>query len=117
MIGELFIEIESGKKNARPILMEAIAACKTHDTILLIAKLDRLSRNLHFITELMESHVAFKAVDMPEADNFTIHILAALAQKEREMISARTKAALAILKKNGKNLGTPANLTAAARRK
>lgn len=117
LVEEVFIEIESGKENHRPVLMKAIEKCKVHGATLLIAKLDRLSRNLHFITELMESKVSFKAVDMPEASDFTIHILAAVAQKEREMISARTKAALAILKKNGKQLGTPANLTIAAREK
>ena len=117
LLGNISIEVESGKRNQRPILMEAIEECKMNQATLLIAKLDRLSRNLHFITELMESKVAFKAVDMPEADNFTIHLLAALAQKEREMISQRTKAALSVLKKNGKRLGTPDNLTMVAHKK
>ena len=84
--------------------MQAIALAKETDSILLIAKLDRLSRNLTFISSLMDTKVKFKAVDMPEADNFTIHIFAALAQKEREMISDRTKKALQQKKAQGVKL-------------
>jgi len=107
----IFTEIESGKNNQRPELWKAIEMCKEIQATLLIAKIDRLSRNLTFISSLMDSKVKFKAVDMPEADNFTIHIFAALAQKERELISERTKAALAQRKAQGYQLWTPENLT------
>jgi hypothetical protein len=90
-----FTEVESGRKKFRPQLVAAIAHAKEHNATLLIAKLDRLARNVSFVSELMESKVRFKAVDMPQADNFTIHIIAAVAEREAEMISARTKAALA----------------------
>ncbi len=106
-----FTEVETGKgSNAldrRPVLKEAVEFAKKHKATLLIAKLDRLSRNLHFITSLMESKVKFVAADMPDANELTIHIMAALAQYERKMISARTKAALERAKANGKKLGNP----------
>ena len=106
-----FTEVETGKgSNAlerRPVLREAIAFAKKHKAQLLIAKLDRLSRNLHFITSLMESKVKFVAADMPHANEFTIHIMAALAQYERKMISERTRVALSRAKANGKKLGNP----------
>jgi DNA invertase Pin-like site-specific DNA recombinase len=106
-----FTEVETGKgSNAlerRPVLREAMDFAKKHKATLLIAKLDRLSRNLHFITSLMESKVRFVAADMPDANELTIHIMAALAQYERKMISERTKAALARAKANGKRLGNP----------
>lgn len=94
-----FVEIESGKNNARPRLAAAIAACKIYGARLLIAKLDRLSRNVHFLTGLREAGVRFVAADMPEANELVINILASVAEAEREMISARTKAALAASKK------------------
>lgn len=100
-------EVESGKKKDRPELLKAIEHCKQTDATLLVAKLDRLSRDIHFITTLQKEQVKFKCCDMPEADNFTIHIFAALAQKEREMISTRTKSALKVLKEQGKKLGNP----------
>jgi DNA invertase Pin-like site-specific DNA recombinase len=106
-----FTEVETGKgSNAlerRPVLREAMDFAKKHKATLLIAKLDRLSRNLHFITSLMESKVKFVAADMPDANELTIHIMAALAQYERKMISERTKAALARAKANGRRLGNP----------
>lgn len=89
-----FIEVESGKKAKRKELNKAIAECLKLDATLVIAKLDRLSRNVLFMAQLMESKVKFKCVDNPQADNFTIHLLTAFAQKEAEMISIRTKAAL-----------------------
>jgi DNA invertase Pin-like site-specific DNA recombinase len=104
MIGE-FTEIESGKRNDRPELEKALAACKRQKAKLVIAKLDRLGRNLALIAALMESGVEFVAVDNPHANKLTIHILAAVAQHEREMISERTKAALAAAKKRGKTPG------------
>jgi DNA invertase Pin-like site-specific DNA recombinase len=102
-----FTEIESGKRNDRPKLEEALAACKKQKARLVIAKLDRLSRNLAFIATLMESGVEFVAVDNPHATKLTIHILAAVYQHEREMISQRTKDALAAAKKRGQRLGNP----------
>ena len=104
VIGE-FEEIESGKNNNRPQLNAAIELCKKENALLIIAKLDRLSRSVAFIAALQESGVEFKVCDMPEADKFTIHIFAALAQKERELISERTKAGLAVRKRRGKKLG------------
>jgi DNA invertase Pin-like site-specific DNA recombinase len=104
-----FTEVETGKgSNAldkRPQLKAALDRCKKDGARVLIAKLDRLSRNLHFITGLMESKVEFVAVDFPEANELTIHIMAAMAQHEAKMISQRTKAALAAAKARGVSLG------------
>ena len=86
---------------------KALAACKKQKAKLVIAKLDRLSRNLAFVAALMESGVEFVAVDNPHANKLTVHILAAVAQHEREMISERTKAALQAAKKRGQRLGNP----------
>jgi len=102
-----FTEVESGKRNDRPELERALAACKKQKAKLVIAKLDRLGRNLAFIATLMESGVEFVAVDNPHANKLTVHILAAVAQHEREMISERTKAALAAAKRRGTRLGNP----------
>jgi DNA invertase Pin-like site-specific DNA recombinase len=99
------VEIESGKRNDRPALAEAMRLCKLHKATLVIAKLDRLTRNVHFISGLMESKVDFVAVDMPEANRLVIHILAAVAEHEARAISARTKAALAAAKARGTKLG------------
>lgn len=110
-------EVESGKNNNRPELLKAIEQCKRENSILLIAKLDRLSRNVNFIYTLKESKVDFKCVDMPEANSLTIGIMAVLAQEERERTSQRTKDALAVLKRNGIKLGSPQNLTKEARTK
>ncbi|MBC6608904.1 recombinase family protein [Hymenobacter sp. BT188] len=112
-----FIEVESGRKNSRPQLVAAMQAAKEGGAVLLVAKLDRLARNLAFLSALMESRVRFKAVDMPAADEFTIHVLGAVAEKEAKAISTRTKDALAAKKARGHQLGTPANLTAEARAK
>jgi DNA invertase Pin-like site-specific DNA recombinase len=106
LVGE-FIEVESGKKSDRPELARAIDVCRKHKARLVIAKLDRLSRNLAFVATLMDSGVEFVAVDNPHANKLTIHILAAVAEHEREAISERTKAALAAAKARGKRLGTP----------
>jgi len=106
LIGE-FTEIESGKRNERPELEKALAVCKRHKAKLVIAKLDRLSRHLAFIATLMESGVEFVAVDNPHANKLTIHILAAVAQHEREMIAQRTKDALQAAKARGVVLGNP----------
>lgn len=114
-----FTEVESGKKHTnRPQLAAALSECKKRKCTLVIAKLDRLARNVHFISGLMESHVEFTAVDFPQANKLTIHILAAVAEHEATMISQRTKAALAQAKKRGTVLGNPriaaARLKAAA---
>lgn len=102
---EEFIETESGKKNRRLGLLAALKECKHQDATLLIAKLDRLSRRVTFIATLMESGVDFKVVDNPYAETFTLHILAAVAQKECEDISKRTTVALAAAKARGVELG------------
>jgi DNA invertase Pin-like site-specific DNA recombinase len=98
-------EIETGKRNDRPELAKALAVCRKRRTKLVIAKLDRLSRNVAFIAALMDSNVEFVACDNPHAARLTLHILAAVAEHEREMISIRTKAALAAAKARGKALG------------
>lgn len=99
------VEVESGKRNDRPALAEAVRLCRIHRATLVIAKLDRLARNLHFISGLMESGIKFIAVDNPSANELTVHILAAVAQSEAKAISERTKAALAAAKARGKKLG------------
>jgi len=110
-----FTEIESGKNDSRIELQKAMAAAKQHGATLVIAKLDRLSRNAAFIFALRDSGVDFVCCDMPDANSFTIGIFALIAQQEREQISSRTKAALQAKKAQGHKLGSPANLTAAAR--
>lgn len=97
LVGE-FEEVESGKHAARPALARAMELCDLTGARLLIAKLDRLSRNVHFLSGLMERGVDFVALDMPDANKLTIHIMAAVAEQEREAISARTKAALGSIK-------------------
>jgi DNA invertase Pin-like site-specific DNA recombinase len=99
------VEVESGKRNDRPAIAEALRLCRLHRATLIIAKLDRLARNVHFISSLMESGVEFVAVDFPQANRLTVHILAAVAEHEASMISARTKAALGAAKARGVRLG------------
>jgi DNA invertase Pin-like site-specific DNA recombinase len=103
-IAEL-IEIESGKRNDRPQLQEALALCRKRKAKLVIAKLDRLSRNLAFIATLMDSSVEFVAVDNPHANRLTLHIVAAVAEHERHLIADRTRAALRAAKARGIRLG------------
>ena len=115
--GELlaeYTEIESGKKNDRPQLAAALALCRQKRARLIIAKLDRLARNVAFIANLMDSGVEFVACDMPEANRLTLHILAAVAEHEREMTSKRTTEALAAAKARGTRLGNPRPAEAAA---
>lgn len=102
-----FTEVESGGRADRPELGRALDLCRRKKATLLIAKLDRLARSVAFISNLMESRVEFLAVDMPEASRLTIHILAAVAEHERVMISERTKAAMAQAKLRGVKLGNP----------
>jgi DNA invertase Pin-like site-specific DNA recombinase len=106
LVGE-FQEVESGKNAARPELQKALAACKKHRATLVIAKLDRLSRNVAFIANLMESGVQFVACDAPHATKFNLHILAAVAEFEREQISKRTRDAMAAAKARGQTFGGP----------
>jgi DNA invertase Pin-like site-specific DNA recombinase len=100
-----FIEVESGKRNDRPQLAAAISAAKKAKGTLIIAKLDRLARNVHFVSGLMESGVDFVAADNPHANKLMVHLLAAFAEHEREQISQRTKEALAAAKARGIKLG------------
>ncbi|WP_303312708.1 recombinase family protein [Hymenobacter sp. BT730] len=106
-----FVEVESGKRNQRPQLAAAIEAARRLGATLLIAKLDRLSRNAGFIFALRDSGVSFVCCDMPDANTLTVGLFAVIAQHERETISKRTKEALAAKKARGATLGTPANLT------
>jgi len=102
-----YTEVETGKSHRkRPELQKAIDHARAAQATLIIAKLDRLARNVAFTSALLESGLPFKCCDMPEADNFTIHIMAAMAQREGEMISERTKAALDALKARGVKLGS-----------
>lgn len=100
------VEVESGKCATRPVLAEAIAECRKQRAVLLIAKLDRLSRSVAFTAALLDGDVEFIACDMPEANKFMIHLMSAFAEYEREQISARTKAALAAAKVRGVVLGS-----------
>jgi DNA invertase Pin-like site-specific DNA recombinase len=113
-----YTEIETGtSKRERIEIHKAIQQAKNEGAILVIAKLDRLARNVSFVSSLMDAGIEFLAVDMPSANNFTIHIFSALAEQEAKLISSRTKVALAELKKKGIKLGNPQNLTNEARAK
>jgi len=111
---ERFVEVESGKRKDRPQLVKALEHCKLTGSTLIVAKLDRLARNVQFISSLMESRVDFVCCDFPEASPLTLHIMAAVAEHEAKAISARTKVALAQAKARGVKLGNP-NLTADGR--
>lgn len=100
-----FVEVESGSKKARPVLVQSIALARKHGATLLIAKLDRLARNVAFVSSLMESGVEFVAADAPYANKLMLHILSAFAEYEREQISQRTKDALRAAKARGVRLG------------
>lgn len=107
-----FVETETGtNKKTRPQLANALREARTHRAVLLIARIDRLARNVRFVAELMEAGVDFVAVDMPDANRLTVHIIAALAEHEARLISVRTKDALGAAKRRGVHLGNPQNLT------
>jgi DNA invertase Pin-like site-specific DNA recombinase len=113
-----YVEVETGtSKRARTEIYRAIEHAKRIGAVLVIAKIDRLSRNVHFISGLHDSKVRFVTVDMPSATELTVNIYASMAQEEAKMISARTKAALAAAKARGVKLGTPSNLTSEAQQK
>lgn len=112
---ERFTEVESGKANNRPELMKALRLAKLTGAVLVIAKLDRLSRNAAFLLTLRDSGVRFVAADMPDANDLTVGIMALVAEQERQAISRRTKEALKIAKERGTVLGNP-NGAAALRR-
>ena len=108
--GELlaeFVEVESGKNSNRPELNKAIDFCELTGGTLVVAKLDRLSRDLHFLTSLQKRNLQFKICDMPQIDELTIHVLGATAQHELRLISNRTRVALAQAKQRGVRLGNP----------
>jgi len=108
--GELvaeFKEVESGKRTDRPEFIKASDYAELSNAILLVAKLDRLSRDLHFVTSLQKRGIKFKLCDLPEIDNLTIHILAAMAEHEARMISVRTKQAMSEAQKRGVVMGNP----------
>jgi DNA invertase Pin-like site-specific DNA recombinase len=104
-----FVEVESGARDTRPRLADALALCGIHGATLVIAKLDRLSRDAAFLLNLQKAGVRFVAADMPEANELVVGIMAVVAQAERKMISARTKAALAAAKVRGMQLGNLRN--------
>ena len=98
-IVEEFVEVESGKRNDRPVLRDALAKAKSCKAIFVVAKVDRLARNVHFVSGLLESGIEVHFVDMPSANRLTLHILAAVAEEEARAISTRTKAALQAAKR------------------
>ena len=102
-----FMEVESGKRPDRPEFTKATDYAELSNATLLVAKLDRLSRDLHFVTSLQKRGIKFKLCDLPEIDNLTIHILAAMAEHEARMISVRTKQAMQEAKKRGVVMGNP----------
>ena len=109
---ESFTEIETGtSKKKRTEIYRAIEFAKRNDAVLVIAKLDRLARNVHFVSSLMEAGVEFICCDMPAANHLTIVLMMAIAEDEAKNISKRTRAALAEKKRQGFQLGTPENLT------
>ena len=109
-----FLEIESGRVSSRPILRAAINRAEGTGALLVIARLDRLSRSSRFIAELLESDLRFVACDVPSANRLVLQILAAVAEEEARATSIRTKAAIAVAKAGGKVFGNPANLPANA---
>ena len=104
IVGE-FTEVESGRKSKRPELDAALKCCRKHNASLVVARTDRLSRNVHFLSGLMERKVEFVAVDNPSASNLSLHIMCAVAEEEARLCSLRVRAALAAAKERGVELG------------
>ena len=105
-----FTEVESGRKTDRPKLKDALALCRTTGATLIVAKLDRLARNISFLSNLLESDVDIVFCDFPQANKMVLHILAAISQYEAELTASRTKAALQAKKARGEKLGNPEHL-------
>ena len=105
-----FIEVESGRRNNRPQLAEALTLCKKEGCHLIVAKLDRLSRSVSFLSQLLESETEIIFCDFPQANKMMLHIVSAIAQYEAELISTRTRQALAAKKSRGHKLGNPEHL-------
>lgn len=106
-----YVETESGKKTDRPVLQEALKHCRKIGATLIVAKLDRLSRNVAFTSKLLESDVEIVFCDFPEANKLVLHIIASIAEYEAGLISTRTKQSLMAKKARGVRLGKPENLT------
>ena len=105
-----YIEVESGRKTDRPKLKEALAQCRKDGATLIVAKLDRLARNVSFLSSLLESDVEIVFCDFPQANKMVLHILAAISQYEAELIATRTRQALQAKKARGAKLGNPEHL-------
>ena len=105
-----FVEVESGRKKDRPKLKQALVLCRKTGATLIVAKLDRLARNVSFLSSLLESDVEIIFCDFPQANKMVLHILSAISQYEAELIAARTKAALKAKKERGFKLGNPEHL-------
>lgn len=105
-----YVEVESGRKTDRPKLKEALAQCRKDGATLIVAKLDRLARNVSFLSSLLESDVEIIFCDFPQANKMVLHILAAISQYEAELIATRTRQALAAKKIRGAKLGNPEHL-------
>ena len=105
-----YIEIESGRKKERPKLKEALSLCRKEGATLIVAKLDRLARNVSFLSNLLESDVEIVFCDFPQANKMVLHILSAISQYEAELIAVRTKSALQAKKARGVQLGKAENL-------
>ena len=106
-----FVEVESGRHNDRPKLQEALAQCRKEKATLIVAKLDRLSRNVAFTSRLLESDVEIKFCDFPEANRLVLHIISSIAEYEANLIRTRTKQALDAKRARGEQLGKPENFT------
>ena len=105
-----FIEVESGRKKDRPKLKEALDLCRKTGSTLIVAKLDRLARNVYFLSSILESDVEIVFCDFPQADKMVLHILSAISQYEAELTASRTKSALQAKKARGCKLGNPEHL-------